>query len=86
MPPNLHVWNMFIRPAEVRQLLTNNGFEWKEHTGSSPNVSIPRMLRYLRKRATGAWTYADLGERFRLVQSKDMNIMYAGYAMKQRSR
>lgn len=82
MPPNLHVWKMFIKPGEIRELLEKNGFDWKEHTGSQPNVSIPTMLSYLRKRAKGKWTYADLGENFRLVESKDMNILYAGYAIK----
>jgi len=82
MPPNIHVWEMFIRPADIKTLLQNSGFEWKEHTGSSPNVSIPKMLGYLRKRAKGEWTYEDLGKNFWLVESKDMNILYAGYAIK----
>ena len=82
MPPNLHVWEMFIKPAEIKELLLKNVFEWKEHKGSSPNVSIPKMLGYLRKRAKGEWTYADLGKKFWLVESKDMNILYAGYAIK----
>ena len=56
--------------------------EWKEHKGSSPNVSIPKMLGYLRKRVKGEWTYADLGKNFRLVDSNDMNILYAGYSIK----
>jgi 2-polyprenyl-6-hydroxyphenyl methylase/3-demethylubiquinone-9 3-methyltransferase len=82
MPPNLHIWEMFIKPEEIKELLQKNGFEWKEHHGSSPNVSIPKMLGYLRKRAKGEWTFADLGKNFWLVESKDMNILYAGYAIK----
>jgi len=82
MPPNLHVWKMFIKPSELKELLEKNGFEWKEHVGSSPNVSIPKMLGYLRKRAKGKWTYADLGKHFWLVESNDMNILYGGYALK----
>lgn len=82
MPPNLHVWKMFIKPNEIKELLHNNGLDWQEHTGSSPNVSIPTMLRYLRKRAKGEWTFTDLGQKFWLVESKDMNILYAGYAIK----
>src|SRR4051812_27712254 len=69
MPPNLHVWEMFIKPEEIKDLLQKNGFDWKEHTGSQPNVSIPTMLRYLRKRAKGKWTFEDLGKRFLLVES-----------------
>ena len=82
MPANLHVWEMFIKPQEIKNLLQKNGFDWKEHTGSEPNVSIPKMLGYLRKRVKGEWTFEDLGKNFRLVDSKDMNIIYAGYAIK----
>lgn len=82
MPPNLHVWKMFIKPSEIKALLSENNFEWAEHHGSEPNVSIPKMLGYLRKRVKGEWTYADLGTHFWLVESKDMNILYAGYAIK----
>lgn len=82
MPPNLHVWKMFIKPEEMKSLLAQNHLEWKEHKGSQPNVSIPTMLRYLRKRTKGEWTYADLGKNFCLVESNDMNILYAGYAVK----
>jgi 2-polyprenyl-6-hydroxyphenyl methylase/3-demethylubiquinone-9 3-methyltransferase len=82
MPPNLHVWKMFIKPEEIKHLLLKNGFDWKEHHGSEPNVSMPMMLRYLRKRTKGEWTYADLGRNFVLVGSKNMNILYAGYAIK----
>jgi 2-polyprenyl-6-hydroxyphenyl methylase / 3-demethylubiquinone-9 3-methyltransferase len=82
MPPHLHVWKMFIRPEELKTLLANNNLEWKEHVGSSPNVSIPKMLGYLRKRVKGEWTFADLGKNFWLIESNDMNILYSGYAIK----
>ena len=82
MPPNVHVWKMFIKPSAMKELLKKNGFDWKEHHGSQPNVSISKMLGYIRKRAKGEWTYADLGKHFWLVGSNDMNILYAGYAIK----
>ena len=82
MPPDLHVWEMFIKPDEMKELLKQNGFEWKEHKGSEPNISIPKMLGYLRKRAKGELTYAELGKKFLIVESDDMNIIYMGYAIK----
>lgn len=82
MPPNLHVWEMFIKPDEIKSLLSINSFDWKEHRGTQPNVSIPKMLNYLRRRAKGEWSYADLGKNFRLMESSDMNILYMGYAIK----
>lgn len=82
MPPNLHVWKMFIKPAEMQDLLAKNGLEWQGHVGSEPNVSIPKMLKYLRRRVKGEWTFKELGEKFWLVESKDMNILYGGHAVK----
>jgi 2-polyprenyl-6-hydroxyphenyl methylase/3-demethylubiquinone-9 3-methyltransferase len=82
MPAHLHVWKMFIKPEEIKTLLLENGFDWKEHIGSQPNVPIPKMLNYLRKRVRGQISFEQLGRIFWLVESKDMNILYAGHAIK----
>ncbi|WP_282456625.1 methyltransferase domain-containing protein [Chitinophaga sedimenti] len=82
MPPNLHVWKMFIKPNEIKDVLQASGFEWQEHTGSRPNVSIPKLLRFLRKRVKGEWNFTDLGRNFWLVEDKDKNMLYAGHAVK----
>jgi 2-polyprenyl-6-hydroxyphenyl methylase/3-demethylubiquinone-9 3-methyltransferase len=82
MPPNLHVWEMFITPDELKAHLDRSGFAFKEFRGTMPNVSIPTLLSYLRKRAKGEWTYTDLGERFQLVESNDLKILYMGWAVK----
>jgi 2-polyprenyl-6-hydroxyphenyl methylase/3-demethylubiquinone-9 3-methyltransferase len=81
-PPNLHVWEMFIKPKELKTLLEQSNFEFKEFRGSSPNISIPKMLGYLRKRAKGELTYKDLGEKFSLIESNDMSIIFMGIAVK----
>jgi len=83
MPPNLHVWRMFIKPGEMKSLLRQNGLEWKEHRGMMPNVRIPRLLGYLRKRAGGEWTYSDLAKKIQMVESRITAIMYMGYAVKE---
>jgi 2-polyprenyl-6-hydroxyphenyl methylase/3-demethylubiquinone-9 3-methyltransferase len=82
MPPRLHEWRMFIRPEELKRLLAQAGFEWKEFRGTSPNVSIPRMISLLRKRAKGEIGFRELGQQFKLVESNDLNILYMGYAVK----
>jgi 2-polyprenyl-6-hydroxyphenyl methylase/3-demethylubiquinone-9 3-methyltransferase len=81
-PPDLHVWEMFIKPKELRTLLLQNNFEVGPFQGSEPNVSIPKMLGYLRQRAKGQLSFQEIGERFRLVESNDMNILYMGFAVK----
>ena len=82
-PSNLHVWKMFIKPEELKSMLGQNNLEWKEHMGMGLNVSLLKVLRYLRKRAKGLLSYKDIGSKLYLVESRNMNIMYMGYAVKQ---
>lgn len=82
MPPNLHLWEMFIKPAEIKSLLQHNNFEWREHQGTKPSAAYHKILYYLHKRARGDWSFKDLSEKLLLIESQDMNIMYMGYAIK----
>jgi 2-polyprenyl-6-hydroxyphenyl methylase/3-demethylubiquinone-9 3-methyltransferase len=82
MPPNLHVWEMFIKPDEMRSLLQQNQLDWKEHRGAQPNTSCLKMLRFLQKRAIGELTYEEFGEKFIMVECSHTKIMYIGYALK----
>jgi len=63
-------------------LLTKSGFEFKEFRGTSPDVSLAKMISLLRKRAAGKIGYKELGQKFKLVESNDLNILYMGYAVK----
>jgi hypothetical protein len=58
------------------------GFEFKEFRGTSPDVSIPKMISLLRKRAQGKIGYKKIGQRFKLVESHDLKILYMAYAVK----
>ncbi len=82
MPPHLHVWNMFIRPGELRSLLRRNGLEWREHRGLAPNAPVPRILGLLRRRAAGDLSYRGLAEQVQMVESRFTAVMYMGYAVK----
>ena len=82
MPPDLHVWGMFIKPKEIKSLLLENQLDWKEHRGIQPNISYIKMLRYLHKRAVGELTYEEFGKKFHMVESSSSRIMYMGHALK----
>ena len=82
MPQRLHEWRMFIRPEELKGLLATAGFEFKEFRGTSPDVSIPKMINLLRQRAKGEIGYKELGQQFKLVESNDLRILYMGYAVR----
>jgi 2-polyprenyl-6-hydroxyphenyl methylase/3-demethylubiquinone-9 3-methyltransferase len=82
MPSDLHVWEMFIRPEELRSLLKENELIWKEHHGIKQNISYIKMLRYLHKRAIGELTYVEFGKKFQMVESNNTRMMYMGHAVK----
>jgi 2-polyprenyl-6-hydroxyphenyl methylase / 3-demethylubiquinone-9 3-methyltransferase len=82
MPPNIHVWEMFIKPQEMKVLLKENRLIWKEHKGLKPSISYLRMLNILRERALGKLTYEEFGEKFLMVESASTQIIYMGYALK----
>lgn len=83
LPPNLHVWEMFIRPREMKALLARNRLIWQEHRGLKPNASPLTVLRYLRRRARGEIGYRELSEKLGLVESGNTWMMYLGYAVKE---
>lgn len=82
MPPDLHVWEMFIKPEEIKSLLEKNKMVWKEHRGIKPDISYLKMLGLLHKRAVGELTYQEFGKKFAMVECKSFQIMYMGYAVK----
>jgi len=82
LPPRIHEWRMFIKPRELRALLSLHHLDWREHRGLIPNMSVPKVLSCLRKRARGEWTYVDLSRRIGLVESRFTAGMYIGYALK----
>ncbi len=82
MEPDTHVWEMFITPGEMKKILERNNLDLRSISGAKPNIPIIALLRHLRKRAKGVWTFKKLGDSFHLVEAKDMSIMYLGFAVK----
>lgn len=80
--PGLHVHEMFITPKELTALCTANGMQMRQLRGMSPNVNPIKLIGLLRQRAKGALTYAEFGNRVRMVESKDLQVGYMGYAVK----
>lgn len=83
MPPNLHVWEMFIRPQEIKYLLRENRLQWQEHRGAKPDMPYLKALHYLRKRATGKLSYEEFGKKVKMVETWSTQVMYVGYAQKE---
>jgi 2-polyprenyl-6-hydroxyphenyl methylase / 3-demethylubiquinone-9 3-methyltransferase len=82
MPPHLHDWNMFIRPAELGRLLEQHGLEPRGLTGLKPRANPLRLVRTLRQRKRGELSYTEAIERMDLGESRDTSVSYIGYARK----
>lgn len=81
-PPRLHVWEMFIRPREMQELLETCGLKWRGHRGMKPNRSLPGVLWALRQRARGKMSLSELGRELFMVECRGLSLMYLGYAVK----
>lgn len=81
-PPGLHVWEMFLKPEELKKMLASNSLNWCGHTGLMPNAPFPSLLHKLRMRAKGLITNLELGQTLCLTESRYTFLMYMGYAVK----
>jgi 2-polyprenyl-6-hydroxyphenyl methylase/3-demethylubiquinone-9 3-methyltransferase len=82
LPPDLHDWRMFIRPAELAPLLARNGLALRALTGLRPSVGPLRALRLLRARKRGEITAAEVLRRLGLRTGRGTEITYLGCAVK----
>src|SRR5262249_9015619 len=80
MPPRLHVWRMFVTPAEIAAALDANGLEPKAQRGFGPAMPRIAMLKLLRKRARGDLDYRTVGQALAFRETSDLRISYMGYA------
>jgi 2-polyprenyl-6-hydroxyphenyl methylase / 3-demethylubiquinone-9 3-methyltransferase len=82
MPPRLHDWHMFIRPAELRRELEHHSLVPGGLTGLKPRANPLRLVRALRRRKRGLLSYAAAVREMDLGESPDTSISYIGYARK----
>jgi len=83
MPPNLHVWEMFITPEELADSLERRGLRNKDVKGTKPVANLFKVLinqwLYSRSRITAA----EFARRTQVGQEgPDINGVYMGYALK----
>jgi 2-polyprenyl-6-hydroxyphenyl methylase / 3-demethylubiquinone-9 3-methyltransferase len=80
--PNLHIWDRFIKPPELRRLLERHGLDQRELRGiSSQRNPIANLLDF-RRRVKGTISFKELGRRLALHESGDLSVSYMGYAAK----
>ena len=77
---NGHIWEKFIKPAELVTSLERHGFDQREMRGISPRGNPIGAWLNLRRRARGQISFEELGRRLGLHESGDLSISYMGHA------
>jgi 2-polyprenyl-6-hydroxyphenyl methylase/3-demethylubiquinone-9 3-methyltransferase len=78
----LHVWEMFIKPAELALVLRRHGLRLDEITGLGPRAGKLRVLLDFVRARQGRLTYGELSRRMNFGQVKRPGISYLGFAIK----
>jgi 2-polyprenyl-6-hydroxyphenyl methylase / 3-demethylubiquinone-9 3-methyltransferase len=81
MPPGLHDWKMFITPDELRAHLAQSGLDLRDVQGLKPSAHPLILIALLTGRKRGKFSHAEFSKRLQFQQSKDVSILYAGYAI-----
>jgi 2-polyprenyl-6-hydroxyphenyl methylase / 3-demethylubiquinone-9 3-methyltransferase len=79
--PALHDFEMFIRPEELEAHVRRVGLEVRDRVGFAA-ANPAAALKAMWDRAHGKITYAQMGERLRIRESRDTSSSYGGYALK----
>jgi len=82
MPPNVHDWNMFIKPQRLQELMRQQGLASQDLVGLKPAASPLAIIGSARQYKRGELSLAEVGSRLHLQQSKDTSVSYMGYAIK----
>jgi 2-polyprenyl-6-hydroxyphenyl methylase / 3-demethylubiquinone-9 3-methyltransferase len=82
MEPNLHDWDMFIKPGELTAAMEGAGLDARDVVGLGPARNPIGLLVDMRRRARGAMTFGEFGARNKFREMRDTSLLYAGYALK----
>lgn len=76
----LHVWDMFIKPAELTAVLRKHGLHLGEIVGLGPRTAKPKALLGFVSAKQGRISYGELSRRLNAGRIKNANMSYMGFA------
>lgn len=82
MDPDVHDWDMFIKPRDLERTLRRHGLEPRGIVGLAPSINPLAVVRALRRRRRGEITYAELGRQLKVRESPNTSMSYAGHAVR----
>jgi 2-polyprenyl-6-hydroxyphenyl methylase/3-demethylubiquinone-9 3-methyltransferase len=82
MPPDTHVWEMFITPDEIVSALRDQGMTVENMMGGAIAKNPLATLWNILQQKQGRITFAELGRQLQLKLDPDLSLNYLGYARK----
>ena len=79
---DLHSWAMFIRPAELEEILRGNGLRLDEITGLGPRANKASLLWNFSRARRGRITFGRFSRLMDVGQVKGTAVSYMGFATK----
>jgi len=80
--PNVHVWEKFIKPAELLAVMSRHGLANQEMRGISSRKNPLALLASLRTLKKRKLSNQEIAAAFELCETEDMKISYIGYAIR----
>jgi 2-polyprenyl-6-hydroxyphenyl methylase/3-demethylubiquinone-9 3-methyltransferase len=77
-----HVWDMFIKPEELKTISLNNNISLNDIKGITPEHLSPSIIMNLYKAKRKKISFKELAQRINLVESDDLDTSYMGYGIK----
>lgn len=84
-PPNSHVWEKFVKPAELVAAMNRFGLHNREMRGISSGKNPLALIAGLRALRKGNPSPHQITQTFALRETEDLKISYMGYAIKSTS-
>ncbi|HLD67426.1 MAG TPA: hypothetical protein VJA19_15410 [Pseudomonas sp.] len=76
------MWDKFIRPVELRSRMQQQGLQGCDFTGLSPRGNPFSLAIALLRTKLGRLSFAELGKRLVLRESRDLSVSYMGFAVR----
>ncbi len=81
---NVHVWEKFIRPDELKSMMRSAGLEPGPISGIGSAKGPLALLHSLWRIRNGRVPASGVGEAFPMCESSDLSVSYVGWARKQK--
>ncbi len=78
----IHDWDMFIKPAELAEVLRKHGLKTGETVGLGPRAGLPAVLGGFLAARRGHITYGELSRRLDIGRVRGTAVSYMGFAAK----